>query len=1159
MIADLGVSPDLMMDQIVRAAVQTLAAYPLSLKLLCQIYQARGSLPSDRADLYDEYVLHSLGQSNSSLQWHADLGGRPEFPISDLLRAVRRVAVIVHLSDSPDVDLSGGKGSGLPWQGLAGWETVGVDRIRIEPDLLKAALLTSLFANSGSTGRTFLHRNVGEYLCAGYLVETDRSPRQLRSMILHPAPVSTLPQQLVGVATWMIRLRPVDYAWLVRENPLPLTLSGAVATNDDLRELAARAMLKQPAEHNQLLNWTSNLAALESPAVHALISRGLGSVRQRPLALRMLQDVATGPHIEELSRIALSSRLPIEDRRAAIRLLADAGEARRLTPLVQSPGTLFTDDTSRQARGTLLDSTWPSQMSTSRVLELLVDPPEAFYGSYSVFLSRFERQMSPADAREVINHFASSWDGAPPFSFAGNETDRWERDLLQAAISTVSGSAGDLTSLEGLWKVATRERTWNQLPISRAVLGEEHWRSFLNWAVDVYQAQGQPIPIWGSPSDADGKPTLSVSDFVWLVDRAEHSDEPTRGSIIAIATNLRDFEDPVQNLRVARLTDDAEWHALRVPPTTSNSNTFRRPKREPRDSRGDQLAALRLEIGRAFGDISGFWKVYYLLLSGEGRLSLSPLSIEHLGLFNQLSASEKAKVRLLSDRYLASMDSIELPDPWTPSTIYWSIEAAFAALRYAFERSTDVSPTLAQPTWDSLASPIVAHQATDSGGKSFKSAALRGCLIAAPRALESAVQKLLEAAAASDHPDHRIEDLISVLNVNIVEQLVRFLNGPPNPSSELALRLLTTVHSADAQIWVENTLTTSTNVGQIYSAWSVVVEESGETAIDAFLSIAARDVQLAKEVALRFSARERFGSVLLATPASLLRLWTWLVDTYPPAGDPDIAGVHSVSPREDLGRFRNDVLRRVYESGKADAVLALESLQSERADLTLAAEITAARENVRSNGWTGASADDIVKLLDRSTARIVRSAGELHETVLEQLEILYGWLTQENSQKFALWNANSTFRAPKHENDISDWYSHNLRVLLQLGGVVVNREVEVNRRPASGGGDRNDIRIEYSVPGDHAVEVIEVKGAWNTGVLKNMTTQLLDQYLRPGPHEYGIYLVLWSNSQSASEEAKKRLLRRHTLADLKTKLSSQAAAVPRPFEIAPVVHDLSIT
>lgn len=251
-------------------------------------------------------------------------------------------------------------------------------------------------------------------------------------------------------------------------------------------------------------------------------------------------------------------------------------------------------------------------------------------------------------------------------------------------------------------------------------------------------------------------------------------------------------------------------------------------------------------------------------------------------------------------------------------------------------------------------------------------------------------------------------------------------------------------------------------------------------------------------------------------------LFEWLDAEYPRADDPDDRagfgrGSTLTSTRDLVTWWRDGIITELEGRGTGEAVEALRTLAGRLPSwrVTLRRAAHAAQENVRWRAWVPVRPQDLLRLVRDVRARFVRDETHLLDLVVDTLANLQAELRGEIPTAQALWDTHSG--RPKGEEDFSDFVAHFLRRELEGRGVVVNREVVIRRRVATGGapGERTDIHVDALVldPRENAygraTVIIEAKGCWNPGVLTAMEDQLVDRYLRDNASRHGLYLVGW--------------------------------------------------
>ena len=264
--------------------------------------------------------------------------------------------------------------------------------------------------------------------------------------------------------------------------------------------------------------------------------------------------------------------------------------------------------------------------------------------------------------------------------------------------------------------------------------------------------------------------------------------------------------------------------------------------------------------------------------------------------------------------------------------------------------------------------------------------------------------------------------------------------------------------------------------------------------------------------------------------ASLAEVYRWLADLFNPADDMIPEGVHVVGPEEAARHWRDTVLRELAQRPTSAAVSELTNLARDFPDrLDIAASLLVARGGVQANAWSPPSPEQVARLLSDARRRLVRSIAELATLLQDTLAAIAAdlpahgellWDRQPASRRRIRSRTNApgapasanreqptedTWR-PKPEAALSAYLAHEFALRLTGRGVAVNREVLVLPSSAYGAGDRTDIAVQATLiydpyaatpaaAPDRLVVVVEVKGAWNDGLLSDQRNQLAVRYL----------------------------------------------------------------
>ncbi|MFE0521194.1 NACHT domain-containing protein [Streptomyces sp. NPDC058954] len=313
----------------------------------------------------------------------------------------------------------------------------------------------------------------------------------------------------------------------------------------------------------------------------------------------------------------------------------------------------------------------------------------------------------------------------------------------------------------------------------------------------------------------------------------------------------------------------------------------------------------------------------------------------------------------------------------------------------------------------------------------------------------------------------------------------------------------------------------------------------------------------------------------------LADIYRWLSTVYPGVTN-WIAETHYVDAEEQAREWRDSIPGAISGRGTRNAVICLRQLSSEFPErLGLTSALLAARSRYQAYCWVQTSVEEVSMMLSDPKRRVIRSAVDLLNVVHEAIAAIAEDIPQHGE---LLWDRTPGKRRRKTDNDsesvpdvwrpkpeaaLCAYVAHEL--LLRLAGlrVSVNREVLVLPTDPYGAGDRTDILVEMAPgePNDWSQSmdekfrvVIEVKGAWNPGLLEAQKEQLVDMYLKQVQTDAGVYLVGWYPIRlwDTTGDSRKTQARKHSLAGLRAALEAQAQEITSVAEVSvkPVVMNI---
>jgi len=240
-----------------------------------------------------------------------------------------------------------------------------------------------------------------------------------------------------------------------------------------------------------------------------------------------------------------------------------------------------------------------------------------------------------------------------------------------------------------------------------------------------------------------------------------------------------------------------------------------------------------------------------------------------------------------------------------------------------------------------------------------------------------------------------------------------------------------------------------------------------------------------------------------------------LYSLFPPDAEAErMDGV--VTPRQAVGDYRRkicDALTASTDSAAGDALLGLATKFPDE-KIVFMWRYRDHLNTRRRTQWRPPLPSELNKILFRSEARFLSTDADLFNVLLESLGRFEAYYSRKELPAFErLWrwskkgNKRTDFR-PKDEEDFSDELARWLRDDLESRGIIVGREVQVERR------QKTDVWVkaipaDKNVPADPLTVVVEVKGCWNPRVSDDIEDQLVQKYLLAHGLKCGLYVVGW--------------------------------------------------
>jgi hypothetical protein len=1164
--------------QIDERRVEPLAMRPAQLKWLIAIYRQGGALPTEKGELYWK------GMRQHSLIDGQQFDGKLTRVIASRIAFVSTYSGSVVLWTGPDRgDLP--DGALLLSDTTGGTETVGIDGFLVTADELAVTVQSGLFTQVGEHQIVWAHQTFSEFLAARYLIDLVLPVGQMLGLITNPHDdTRKILPGMTEVAAWIASMSPEVLSYMLEYDPETLVESDVALTEPEERRLLLRSYLRALDEGRAIQDWYLNRGSSQkfrfegiATELETVLSNRLSSKAARDTAI----DIAIACDLDELapllSDIALDGDESEVIRRSAahaVSRLSDPESHRRLLPLIS---TSPDEDPFEELRGYALSSNWPGSVELSGVLASLSQPRWEGGGSYRHFLTHdFVKGIARDDLMTVLDWWAAQdrWESA------WNDWEEIESKLINRALQSldivdvfewvVQRIAGNLENYKGLLGGSfdrpredlgvfddsdIRRALW--IALSQSRLDAEHLRTVAYSLLEVLR----------------GKLQWLGEDFNWMVEQLWKSTPQSSGEEFWLYFITRSWYWDIERYAlVYDLYRDERFKVIFandfgvVELSSKKAEELRTrylrqqeglPKHKYNDVIDDEIRKILEVVESEKPD--QWWRIDHRLQFDEHRGSggavrsgVTPtLQSWHL-------CSGDTQSRVLStalpflEAFIPHLDAIGT------SQEYWDHESAYWALVWLKEMHPGFLDQISDETWLKTGPVILAKRThSQSEEKAHRQVLFHAIdrrfnpipwlelmLSRAPDGesyyLASALDSTLSVCQAKILADElgALADLYLNLDVPfeiMLEAFRRFFAHKYPSAFERAVEIADAlVADPDRQSDTSRLLNIiMANIGE--GSWG-----------DIKALICARD-SLFKEVFLGFAdwgdRESQFSEVL--SEGETVELYELLAHHFPPGEDELKFGVHTVTDRERLGQWRDGLLARLARRGTWEAVEEFRELAKRPASSELVRrQLNLAEDSARLATWHPPSVDELMGMVRGPGKRLITSAEQLQEVVLESLAKLQKDLQAPTPAAESWWNNphDQTCAAPKREEECSNEILRHLDRDLSGRMVLANREVKSRHR------NIKDLLVEVMVPsgtggGDRISVVCEVKGCWNRDLMTSQKNQLLKQYMQQEGYTHGIYIVAffdgerWEPQNRNSRHSKNR---RHTLESLTIELSKQA-------------------
>ncbi len=1190
------------------ADAQPLAIKPLTLKMLLELHKGPEGLPSTQVELYQRGCQLLCTETNLS---RLDSRAAGSLDPSQRLVVAARIATVLNLCGKDAVSLdpvsSYPPAGAVPITALAGGrEEVRGIMLDVGEAAIREALRTGLFSSRGLNLLGVAHQTYAEFLTANYLHSHGLDQAQLNSLFCHTGdPDHRLVPQLAETAAWLASMDRAFFRRVMATDPHVLLRSdGATADHQD-RHALLEAYLEK-LEHGQLLDSDLGVRQRYGRFCHPALYQQLHPYitgRSKALSARLAAiDIAEAAAVEGLANLLVSVAMdPDEDvyvryRAAhAVSIVGSDEHRRQLIPLLN---TTQEEDPDDQLRGTVMRTVWPRRLVPLNKMLGAMAPPRrrSLMGAYEMFLAQ---EFVPHVRSDEVPTVLDWWQTEVGSKDADHKASAGLCQLADALVVRALGQIEDAKTLRALaLYVRCRLLQHQDIFSSRVEIRErselfEHDERRRRLARAILEHDGSEGT--SSLSLTFGiAPILGRADFEWTLDQARSALSKNLSEAFAVvARDLMDTSSPAHvDVLVASARESEVINKVFAPwltPIELGSDAARRERDRPQNIHQDPQPEVTIDppmtervkvyLDRLeAGDTDAWWHLNHCMtFNHAGRADDQSVFEEDLReLPGWKDADDVTRRRIVAGAKLFLRLGDPHNDRWIgTNTLHRPALAGYRAMVLLAHEEPKALAGLTPELWDRWAGAIVGFPSSSSNIGNPK-LTIDLVHLAYEHAPEAVIFTLLRIIDKEDREYDRVSMLQKVAgcwDARLCRAVLEKLKGTvlkPSTVGGLIGELLT--HRCDGALEYAASLvpTPPPPEGQSrersHQAALALLEHADDAGWSIVWPVVTSDTDFGRKLIEALAMRDRMRGDIATrlSEEQAAEHCIWLSKQYPHEEDPQHDDAHFIGPREAVAHLRDAVLRTLESRGTPQAVAAIRRIADELPNLPwLCYAKIRAREQMLRHTWTPPAAAQVLALCSRPRSRLVRSAVELQDLLLEALDEIDTELQDETPAAPELWNLptsphdRNTPTRPKSEEHLSDWLKRRLNERLTDRGIVAMREVEIRRGEGTGAskgaGEQTDLHVITCVPGmvegsyEQVRVIIEVKGCWHPDLKNAMSTQLVDRYLEDNTCQHGIYVVGWFQcNQWDDGDQRKVRTPAWTLTDARRNFEEQAKLLSTP-------------
>ncbi len=1112
-----GLDADRFLEGVDRSGATPLAAHPLTLEMLIEVYADDGSFPDALRDLYEKALLLMAAEHDDERQPLRKITGTAAFAIA------ARVAAGTVLCGRDSVG-----GDGTPITELLGGDELDrmiaiLAHVNVDERAVREVLNTGLFTARGQ-GLGWTHRTFGDFFAAYWLADDRLSLDQVCDLIMmRDATGRRVVPALRSVAGWLAALRPDFISSLDRvDAAVPALFGDPASIGRDSRRAAVHSLLEgvedreiDPSAIRSVwprLGYDSLDKDLE-----AVLLDSDADFRKREAVVDAVGAARSVPLADSLVELALDRQAPIALRTRAIGALGDFADDSMCGLMAPLAIEAQPDDVNDELKGSALQLCWPRALTSTQLFEgLTPEKNESLLGLYAIFLRSECAEHVTSDAALLQ---AVEWAMTVPREWHSTRDVCQLADILvlkawphAAANGDIARALADLVllvaerhepvlaSAPSLLREMTPANVLEDVEANRGVL-DGLVPQFVTRDIDPDVAQ-QLIGRYYSSMPGLMQHTLAR----WLETDGDKRDAwaiAVRGLSLdgQGADELFEAREEFPSLYAeiawryeAIVLDSPEAEAMRQ--QWSDTEVLRSGPPTPDIDPDDFAERVATEM-QAFadGDVEAYWRMQLpLMADDEGRIHGREFASDLTSApgWKRITPALQEQIIDGASRYL--IEANPKPAIWLGrQKIYWPAWGGYCALRLLWQERREVFDDLSDDIWRRWAPMVIGWQVPDSDDQEFRHDALERIRRVAPNETREAAIALLGSGSLAGSVTTVIQRLGALRGRSMDDALFGLLRkrNLEAHEAEAVVKHLGSMGQERALKWAYRRLKPGYATDQNRTTLALTLAETVARIDPAgfwkhIRRTAKSDPDWTRTLLAKVAERGRpteWSDHL--DPQQLGELFVMLMELFPPRPESPAERMGTITAEIETGFWRSRILDRLTSRVSPEAIEVLGDLEARFDEGGWIRRIRhQAREELRRATWDPPRPPDVIRL-PTDKRRLLSDSRALREVVERALRDLDGEMRGAYARAQFLWNT-KPLRQPKIENEISDALALWLREKISEYRAFINREVQINA--LGGSGDRTDLLIQANGEGDAQIAiVVEVKGAWNKDLMTGMS------------------------------------------------------------------------